>query len=75
MGSALAGQRKSSMPSSNRCWIIQIGILGNYWKHSIAVLTHGKCLGRTEEEQYAKFKQMLDRPNQKRIKVERRKKS
>jgi hypothetical protein len=22
-------------------------ILGNYWKHSIAVLTHGKCLGRT----------------------------
>jgi hypothetical protein len=48
---------------------------GNYWKHSIAVLTHGKCLGRTEEEQYAKFKQMLDRPNQKRIKVERRKKS
>ena len=38
-------------------------ILGNYWKHSIAVLTHGKCLVRTEEEQYAKFEQMLDHPN------------
>ena len=34
-------------------------ILGNYWGHSILVLTHGKTLGETEPQQYHAFQSVL----------------
>ena len=37
-----------------------LDIFGNYWNHSIVVLTHGKTLARTEKEQYKKFNGVLD---------------
>ena len=35
-------------------------ILGDYWKHSIVVLTHGGELGSSESEQYDEFRCVLD---------------
>ena len=37
-----------------------LSILGDYQKHSIVVLTHGRALGRTHEEQYDKFQRVLN---------------
>ena len=36
-----------------------LDIFGKYWQHSILVLTHGKELGRSEEDQYKKFQRLL----------------
>ena len=38
-------------------------ILGNYWNHSIVVLTHSKSIGGTKDEQYKMFKYLLQDPD------------
>ena len=38
-------------------------ILGNFWNHSIVVLTHGKAIGGTEDEQYKTFTDLLQDPD------------
>ena len=41
-----------------------LDILGNYWNHSILVLTHGKEFDKTnEKKQYEKFEEMLSSPS------------
>ena len=40
-----------------------IDILGNFWNHSIVVLTHGKENGGTEDEQYKTFTDLLQDPD------------
>ena len=41
-----------------------LDILGNYWDHSILVLTHGKEFDKTsEDKQYEKFEAMLNSPS------------
>ena len=41
-----------------------LDILGNYWDHTILVLTHGKEFDKTsEDKQYEKFEAMLNSPS------------
>ena len=41
-----------------------LDILGNYWNHSILVLTHGREFDKTNErKQYEKFEEMLSSPS------------
>ena len=38
-------------------------ILGNFWNHSIVVLTHGTAIGGTKDEQYKTFTDLLQDPD------------
>ena len=40
-----------------------LDILGNYWDHSIVVVTRAKELGRTEKDQYDTFRRVLKGPS------------